>query len=126
MQVNLFDLAAKQAQWLSVRQSAIAGNIANVNTPGYHSLEVEPFEKVLDGNRVAMQVTQSNHLVGGVGAEAVAVRPRDEQGAAVLPSGNSVVLENELLDAGEVRRSFELNAAIVKVFNRMTMLVSKG
>jgi len=27
--VNLFDLAAKQSQWLSVRQSAIAGNIAN-------------------------------------------------------------------------------------------------
>ena len=25
MQVNLFELAAKQSQWLSVRQSAIAG-----------------------------------------------------------------------------------------------------
>ena len=43
MQVNLFELAAKQAQWLSVRQSAIAGNVANVNTPGYHALDVEPF-----------------------------------------------------------------------------------
>ncbi|MDW6024446.1 flagellar basal body rod protein FlgB [Mesorhizobium sp. BAC0120] len=126
MQVNLFDLATKQAQWLSVRQSAIAGNIANVNTPGYHALEVEPFAKVLDGNRVAMQATQPNHLVGGAGAEAVAVRSREEQGAAVLPSGNSVVLENELIDAGDVRRSFELNTAIVKVFNRMTMLASKG
>src|SRR5690242_20326364 len=122
MQVNLFDLATKQAQWLSVRQSAIAGNIANVNTPGYHALEVEPFEKVLDGNRVAMQATQANHLVSGAGAEGVAVRTREEQGATVLPSGNSVVLQNELVDAGDVRRSFELNAAIVKVFNRMTML----
>ena len=37
-----------------------------------------------------------------------------------------MVLENELLEAGEVRRSFELNTAIVKAFNRMMMLASKG
>ena len=30
------------------------------------------------------------------------------------------------MDAGEVRRAFELNTGIVKAFNRMTMLVSKG
>jgi flagellar basal-body rod protein FlgB len=125
MQVNLFELAAKQAQWLSVRQSAIAGNIANVNTPGYHALTVEPFEKVLDGTRVAMQVTQPAHLATGVGAQDVAVRQRDDN-PSVLPSDNSVVLENELMDAGDVRRAFSLNTAIVKAFNRMTLLVSKG
>jgi flagellar basal-body rod protein FlgB len=125
MQVNLFELAAKQAEWLSVRQAAVAGNIANVNTPGYHALAVEPFSKVLDGRRVAMQVTQANHLTGGAGAEAIAVHERDN-GPKVLPSDNSVVLENELLDAGEVHRAFTLNAAIVKAFNKMTLLVSRG
>jgi len=113
MQVNLFQLATKQSQWLSVRQSAIAGNIANVNTPGFHALEVEPFDKVLDGTRVAIKATQ------------VSIRERAD-GPALLPSKNNVVLENELMDAGEVRRAFELNAGIVKAFNRMTMLVSKG
>jgi flagellar basal-body rod protein FlgB len=124
MQVNLFELAAKQAEWLSVRQSAIAGNIANVNTPDYSALTVEPFSKILDGNRVGLQATQASHLVGGAGREAIAVRQRED--ADTLPSGNSVVLENELLEAGEVRRTFELNTAIVKAFNRMTMLASKG
>ena len=125
MQVNLFELATKQSQWLSVRQSAIAGNIANVNTPGYHTLEVEPFDKVLDGTRVAIKATQVSHLSGDAGAEVLSIRQR-EDGPAVLPSKNNVVLENELMDAGEVRRAFELNAGIVKAFNRMTMLVSKG
>jgi flagellar basal-body rod protein FlgB len=125
MKVNLFELAAKQAQWLSVRQAAVAGNIANVNTPGYHALEVEPFEKILDGRRVAMHTTQVNHLTGGIGTEAVGVSEREEQ-AAILPSDNSVVLENELLDAGDVRRAFELNTAIVKAFHRMTLMASKG
>ena len=53
------------------------------------------------------------------------MRQRDD-GGKVLPSGNSVSLENELLDAGEVHRAFELNTAIVKAFNHMTMLVSKA
>ena len=125
MQVNLFELAAKQSQWLSVRQSAIAANIANVNTPGFRALEVEPFEKVLDGTRVGMRATQAAHLSAGAGAEAVAVRQRDDGGSMLL-SQNSVVLENELMNAGEVRRAFELNTAIVKAFNRMTLLVTKG
>ena len=125
MQVNLFELAAKQSQWLSVRQSAIAGNIANVNTPGYKALEVEPFEKVLDGTRVAIKATQVSHLSGGGNAEGVSIKQRSD-GPAVLPSHNNVVLENELMDAGEVRRAFELNTGIVKAFNRMTLLVTKG
>jgi flagellar basal-body rod protein FlgB len=32
--VSLFDLASQQARWLSVRQSAVAGNVANINTHG--------------------------------------------------------------------------------------------
>ena len=60
--VNLFDLAAKQSQWLAVRQSAIAANIANVNTPGYTAVDVEPFEKVLDRTAVSLQATQAGHL----------------------------------------------------------------
>ena len=109
MQVNLFELAAKQSQWLSVRQSAIAGNIANVNTPGYQALEVEPFEKVLDGTRVAIRRRRSSHLSGGAGAEVAldpAARGRRLQ---CCRRKNNVVLENELMDAGEVRRAFELN-----------------
>jgi flagellar basal-body rod protein FlgB len=125
MQVNLFELATKQAEWLSVRQAAIAGNVANVNTPGYHALEVETFSKVLDNRRVSMQATQVSHMSGGIGAEAIAVHQRDD-GPQALPSDNSVVLENELLAAGEVHRAFELNTAIVKAFNHMMSLVSKG
>ncbi|WP_306792290.1 flagellar basal body protein, partial [Enterobacter asburiae] len=50
--VNLFDLATRQSQWLAVRQSTIASNIANANTPGYTANDVEPFEKVLDRTAV--------------------------------------------------------------------------
>ena len=123
--VNLFNLAAQQSRWLAVRQSAVAGNVANVNTPGYGAVDVEPFEKVLDNTGVAMATTQPGHLRGGATEAGFSIR-QEERSASVLPSGNSVVLENELLKAGDIRRQFELNTAIVKAFHRMIMLSSKS
>jgi flagellar basal-body rod protein FlgB len=123
--VNLFQLAAQQSRWLAVRQSAVAGNVANANTPGYLAVDVEPFEKVLDKTGVTMASTQSGHLTGQATEAGFAVRA-NEQDPSLLPSGNSVVLENELLKAGEIHRQFELNTAIVKAFHRMLMLTSKS
>jgi flagellar basal-body rod protein FlgB len=123
--VSLFTLASHQARWLSVRQAAVADNIANVNTPGYHAVDVEPFEKVLDGTRVAMQSTNNVHLTaGGMGGDFELKEQNDK--IAVLPSDNTVVLENELVRAGEVKRAFELNTAIVKAFHRMIMMTTRG
>jgi flagellar basal-body rod protein FlgB len=42
-----------------------------------------------------------------------------------MPSGNSVVLEQELMKSGEVRRSMEMNTAIVKAFHRMLMMTTR-
>jgi flagellar basal-body rod protein FlgB len=123
--VNLFDLAAQQSRWLAVRQSAVAGNVANVNTPGYGAVDVEPFEKVLDKSGVAMAATQAGHLTGRATEAGFAIR-EEERAASLLPSENSVVLENELMKAGEIGRQFELNTAIVKAFHRMLMLTSKS
>ena len=100
--VTLFDLAAKQSQWLAVRQSAIAGNIANANTPGYVATDVEPFEKLLDRTIVHMSATQSGHLGGATEAD-YAVKPQEFTGA-VMPSKNTVVLESELMKAGEIQQ----------------------
>jgi flagellar basal-body rod protein FlgB len=123
--VNLFALATQQSKWLAVRQTAVAGNVANVNTPGYVAVDVEPFEKVLDNTGVRLAATDAGHLTGRSGETGFAMAEQDDA-PAVLPSGNSVVLENELLKAGEIRRQFELNTAIVKAFHRMLMMTSKG
>ena len=39
--IQLFELASRQAEWLSVRQQVVATNIANANTPGYSRQSVE-------------------------------------------------------------------------------------
>ena len=75
--VNLFDLATQQSRWLAVRQSAVAGNVANVNTPGYGAVDVEPFEKVLDKSGVTMAATQAGHLTGRSTEAGFAVREEE-------------------------------------------------
>jgi|SRR5271165_3737802 len=58
--IYLFEVA--WAQWLSVRQTAIAGNVANANTPGYRAVDIQPFAAVLDASPIEMAATSGAHL----------------------------------------------------------------
>lgn len=123
--VNLFDLASQQARWLSVRQTAVSSNIANANTPGYGAVDVEPFQAVLDKTNVVLGATHPKHIAFGGAEEGLSVRQNDDN-QPIMPSGNTVELETELMKAGEVRRDFELNTAIVKSFHRMLMMTTRS
>lgn len=115
-QINLFAVASQQAQWLSVRQSAIAQNVVNANTPGYKAVDVTPFERVLEQ-------AQFDAASGSEGIQRASMRL--EKSVEVKPSGNSVSLEQELIKADEVNRAYSLNTSIVKSFHRMLMMSVK-
>jgi flagellar basal-body rod protein FlgB len=123
--IHLFDVVARHNQWLSVRQSTIASNIANANTPGYKSLDVEPFEKVLESTRLAMNATQAGHMTDG-STKAAAVDIRKSEPWETTHSGNSVSLEQELINAGDVNRAYRLNTGIAKAFHRMLLASAKA
>lgn len=123
--VNLFDLAAQQSRWLATRQTAIAGNIANVNTSGYKAVDVVPFDKVLDNSGVTLRGTNVRHFGASADEVSFALK-QDVDETTMMPSENTVTLEDQLMKAGEVRRSFEMNTAIVKAFHRMLLLSVKG
>ena len=124
--VNLFDLASQQARWLSVRQSTVASNVANVNTPGFRTTDVEPFEQVLDKSRVTMAATHPTHISLGSTRDQFAVSEVADKGAANLPSDNTVVLEDEMLKAGQIGTSYQLNTSIVKAFHRMILMAARS
>lgn len=122
----LFSLASQQNQWLATRESVVAGNIANANTPGYKALELEPFDAVLDSTKLRMSTTAPGHIV----PEQASVRADSETGKGrtweVYHSGNNVSVEQELLKAGEVNRSYSLNTNVMKSFQRMLLSSSRG
>lgn len=123
--VNLFDIAAQQAKWLAVRQSAVSSNIANANTPGFRASDIEPFESLVSGTAVKMAATHPGHIGAGASEASFSLKEIEPEGA-LLPSQNTVELESELIKAGEVRRAFELNTGLVKAFHRMLLMASQG
>lgn len=121
----VFKLVSDNTRWLSTRQAVVAENVANANTPGFKSADVQPFAQALDGTRIAMAATHARHLAAPE-REAAAIQPRDGDMAGATESGNSVVLETEMMKLGEMSNAFALNAGIVKTFHRMLLNSAKG
>lgn len=121
--VQLFDLAARQADWLSVRQAAVANNIANANVPSYQAQDVSPFESQMKVAQVRLEATHPAHV--GVPKGQGATQESAEK-ATMETVGGPVVLETELARSNEVRVGMELNTAVVAAFHRMTLMVSRG
>ncbi len=121
--VQLFDLASQQARWLSVRQTAVANNIANANTPGYNAVDVKPFKSILDKSLLTQSVTHPSHI--STGGTVSAMTKVETTSLADNSSSSSVKLERELVKSGEVAHAYELNTAIVKAFHKMIMMTVK-
>ena len=118
--IQLFQLASDKAHWLSVRQSVVAGNIANVNTPDYAAMDIDPFETVLQSVGSRMAATHPAHF--SEGPLRGSVRADSGQDLDASPSGNAVSLEEELIKAGDIRKEYELNTGLVRTFHRMMLL----
>ena len=118
--VYLLDLAARHSQWLAVRQSATAGNVANANTPSYQAKAVRPFEEVISRTQLAMAASDPRHMQTS-GTDIITAAGRGSAEWGTSPSTSSVSLEQEMIAAGEVSRDFALNTSIVKSFHRMLM-----
>ena len=122
--IYLFDLASSQQHWLSVRQAAVAENVANANTPGYVAKDVAPFDDVLQQTQLQLASTNPGHVpLDPLSSEDAA---KDASPWEVVPSGNSVSMEHEMLKANSVSRDYSMNTAIVKSFAQMFTLSVKG
>ncbi|MFD1744825.1 flagellar basal body rod protein FlgB [Rhizobium helianthi] len=126
--IQLFDLASRQAEWLSIRQQVVAGNIANANTPEFKAKDITPFSAVLNNAGMTMARTNPAHLSGNSLDSRIDVSVEEEtlnQEIGVQESGNTVSLAQELSKSGEIKRQYELSTNLVKSFHGMMMLTVK-
>lgn len=121
----LFDLTSAQARWLTIRQAAVAQNVANANTPSYKALEIAPFSEIYDAAGMQMATTQPDHLTPDP-YDLASIAEKEDSPWEVTYSGNSVSLEQEMLSANEINRDYSLNMAIVKGFHQMLSMSLKG
>lgn len=105
--------AQAMAAHAGARQSSIARNIANADTPGYRPLDLAPFAEVYRGagDGLPMRQTRAGHSGAGESWTTLAARARPVPGAT-SPNGNGVSLETEMMKAAEVRHQHDLALSI--------------
>ena len=120
--VYLFDLSFRRAEWLSTRQTTVAENVANANTPNYKARDVADFQTTLDRTQLSMTTSDPRHIAFQASPAHVSAFANK----TATSEGNDVKLETELIKAGEVSKDYALNTSIVKSFHRMWMMSVKG
>lgn len=123
--LTLFAIASQRNRWLATRSAAIADNIANADTPGFKARDVPSFEAVLTSGTVGVARTDTKHLAPSqFGARAFDLVARTTD--STKHSGNTVSLESELTNLGEVRSQHSAVTGIVSAFHRMLLSSVKG
>jgi flagellar basal-body rod protein FlgB len=122
--VYLFKLASQRTAYLSERQTLIAENVANVNTPAYKAVDLKPFSAALQEAEISMATTDAAHLTP-TAQELDPPRPSESDAPEATVSGNSVDIEGEMVKLGEVNRDFSEVTGIKKIFHQMFMQALK-
>jgi len=113
--IGLFDLAAKRLAWTAQRQSVLATNIANANTPEFQARDVQSFAKILAGaTSVAPTLTQPGHMAGNA-SSGLASLMTDPPKARAL-DGNTVALDEQLTKVADTETTQTLVTGIWKKY----------
>jgi flagellar basal-body rod protein FlgB len=123
---SIIDALRRQMAIAAAKQVVAAGNLANVNTPGYKARAVD-FTAALEqqlGGTLSLTGTESGHLQGAV-KEAVGTEEID--GLPMRRDGNNVQLDRELLTmstaAGEFARA---QTALAARFRMVRYALNEG
>ncbi|MGD0105119.1 MAG: flagellar basal body rod protein FlgB [Rhodopila sp.] len=116
--IGLFDLAEKRLQWTAQRQSVLASNIANANTPSFQTRDIQSFASVLSGSgSIEPARTQPAHLAGTL-PTALASLTTDLPKARGL-DGNTVSLDQQLTKVADTETTQALVTTIWKKYMGM-------
>ena len=108
--ISLIRLAGSLASYSAQRQSVIAENVANSDTPGYRAKDLRPFGELLatDGSKGAqMRATRAGHIgqiSGTLGVEVEEISTF----ASESPNGNNVSLEDQMVRSSEIKQTHDL------------------
>ena len=109
--LEIMRMAQSMAVHASTRQSVIAANVANADTPGYRSRDISSFANTYLDQGLELRATRDRHHMPSPAERPV---PMEEAAGRESPNGNSVSLEAEILKAGEVRHQHEMALSIYR------------
>jgi len=125
--LTVFSAVKKRLGWLTQRQEILSQNIANADTPKYRSSDLKPYKfKELvrsESMQLNMQVSDKSHLPGRRKRIRDFSEAKDRHPFETSPSGNSVVLEEQMAKINESQLNHKLTTNIYKKHLRMFKIV---
>jgi flagellar basal-body rod protein FlgB len=114
--IPLFKAIERRMSWLNERQSVLAENVANADTPDFtpHDLKPLGFKALVDGSggKLAMTVTDADQI-SGIPADGTFSKVADPAPEKTL-SGNSVDLEGEMIKVSDTANDYQLVTEIYR------------
>ncbi|MDA5095099.1 FlgB family protein [Aliiroseovarius sp. KMU-50] len=114
--LDIFRMSQGLAQHAAARQSTIAQNVANADTPGYRARDLDTFSNSYDmsGRTTKMRSTRAGHSLASVEGKTTSQAEVVHRKGATSPNGNSVSLELEMMASAEAKRDHDLALAIYR------------
>ena len=109
--IPLFSLLTGRMSWLSTRQSVLAENVANADTPNYVARDVKPmdFDSMVAGTGPngarGLSTTNVRHI--DVHARRGAAEQEDAVGEGGTPTGNVVSIEQEMIKLSDTQIQYQ-------------------
>ena len=108
----IFSLMGRRMSWLSQRQTILAHNVSNADTPAFKPLDLtkESFRKMVDGTKsptVTMRHTSASHIHPIREPDPFRKNKSKDTYETAL-AGNAVVLEEQLMKVAETQGAYNL------------------
>lgn len=125
----LMQMLGTNMRYNTQRQTVLANNIANADTPAYRTQDLKSpdFDSMVSGStrgpefRAAgqMRLTNPKHMLGTVGSASGfrAQEIRDAQ--EITPVKNNVVLEEEMAKVSDTGAQYQISNSLMKKFTTM-------
>lgn len=120
--IPLIGMLVRRMDFLGARQRVIAQNVANADTPGYKPRELSEESFAREVARatggglapVAVATTATGHMQGTRVADGSKARPERSGDYESTPSGNAVVLEQEMTRLAETQMDYDTITGIYR------------
>ncbi len=110
--LTLFQAVKKRMDWLAQRQEVLSQNIANSDSPKYRARDLKPynFKELLrsEGSQLNMVASGKGHLPGRRKRIRDFAEVSDRRPFETNPTGNSVVLEEQMAKVGETGANYKM------------------
>lgn len=119
--MSISDLPVLQAlrakmKWHQARQTVLAQNVANADTPDYQAKDLRPLSfrsALMSVSEPGLRVTDPKHIpIAASAGETAGYRDRDDSDFDITPSGNSVVLEEQMMKVAQNQMDHQAAASL--------------